>query len=83
MTFSGLVFLGITSAKKIIVLSTGIESGISHGALRAFRKIRHDRLQKELVQKDKDARLRSGARGLQARKALTAMEKKVAEFRSQ
>ncbi|EMR66127.1 putative abc transporter protein [Eutypa lata UCREL1] len=69
--------------REINVLSNGIESGNSHGALRAFRKIRHDRLQKELFQKDKDARLRSGARGLQARKALTAMEKKVVEFRSQ
>ncbi|RYO91064.1 hypothetical protein DL762_002360 [Monosporascus cannonballus] len=64
-------------------LSSGIESGSPYGALRGLRKVRYDRLQKELFLKDKDARLRSGARGLQARKALTTMEKKVAEFRSQ
>ncbi|KAI4603251.1 hypothetical protein KJ359_006044 [Pestalotiopsis sp. 9143b] len=56
------------------------ESSNAYGALRGLRKVRHDRLQKELFLKDKDARLRSGARGMQARKALIAMEKEVATF---
>ncbi|KAI1214095.1 P-loop containing nucleoside triphosphate hydrolase protein [Annulohypoxylon truncatum] len=69
--------------REIGILSKGINSGDSFGTLRAFRKIHHERLQKELFLKDKDARLRSGARGMQARKALTVMEKKVAQFQSQ
>ncbi|CAI4210600.1 unnamed protein product [Parascedosporium putredinis] len=43
------------------------------------RKLKHERLLKRLFLLDKDARLRSGARGLQARKALIAGEKAVAE----
>ena len=45
--------------------------------------MRHERLQKELFRKDKDARLRSGARGWDARKVLTAFEKTVAESQTQ
>jgi hypothetical protein len=37
-------------------------------------------MKKELFELDKDARLRSGTRGMAARKALTAFEKKIAEF---
>lgn len=48
-------------------------------AIRAVRSIRHERNQKRLFQLDKDARLRSGARGMAARKALTAFEKVTAE----
>ncbi|KAI0850475.1 P-loop containing nucleoside triphosphate hydrolase protein [Daldinia vernicosa] len=69
--------------KEINILSRGVDGGDPFGALRAFRKVHHGRLQKELFLKDKDARLRSGARGMQARKALIAMEKKVAEFQSE
>lgn len=47
--------------------------------LRAFRQVHYDRLKRELLEFDKDARLRSGARGMAARKALLAFEKKVAE----
>jgi hypothetical protein len=36
-------------------------------------------MKKELFILDKDARLRSGTRGMAARKALTAFEKKIAE----
>ncbi|XXG99023.1 hypothetical protein Hte_005357 [Hypoxylon texense] len=68
--------------QEIEALSIGIDGGDPFGALRAFRKVQHERLQKELFLRDKDARLRSGARGMQARKALIAMEKKVAEFKS-
>ncbi|KAI1459349.1 P-loop containing nucleoside triphosphate hydrolase protein [Annulohypoxylon moriforme] len=69
--------------KEIDTLSKGVDGGDSFGALRAFRKVQHERLQRELFLKDKNARLRSGARGMQARKALIAMEKKVAQFQSQ
>lgn len=62
------------------VLSRGIESTNPLDAVRRLRKIRHERLQKELFMKAKDAKLRSGARGMQARKVLMAMEKTVAEF---
>jgi hypothetical protein len=36
-------------------------------------------MQKKLFLLDKDARLRSGARGMQARKALVEFEKQVAD----
>jgi len=60
-------------------LSSGVNSTDAHGALRALRKLRHERMQKRLFILDKDARLRSGARGLQARKALVEYEKVVAQ----
>ncbi|KAI1079471.1 P-loop containing nucleoside triphosphate hydrolase protein [Whalleya microplaca] len=69
--------------KEIEILSRGIESSDPLGSLRSSRKVHYERLQKELFLKDKDARLRSGARGLQARKALIAMERRVADFKSQ
>ena len=49
------------------------------GTVRAYRKITHKRLQKKLFLLDRQARLRSGTRGLAARKALRAFEKEVAE----
>ena len=51
--------------------------------MQALRKVRHERLQKKLFVLDKDARLRSGTRGMAARKALTAFEKVVAESEAQ
>ncbi|KAK6087443.1 ABC transporter [Seiridium cupressi] len=68
--------------KEIDLLSRGVESTSAYAALRGLRKVQHERLQKELFLKDKDARLRSGARGMQARKALVAMEKEVAAFQN-
>ncbi|KAF8860577.1 P-loop containing nucleoside triphosphate hydrolase protein [Acephala macrosclerotiorum] len=67
--------------REIDVLSKAIdnpESALS--PLRAFRQVHHDRMKKELFELDKDARLRSGTRGMAARKALIAFEKKIAEF---
>jgi hypothetical protein len=62
------------------VLSKAIENHESNLApLRALRQVYHDRLKRELFEKDKDARLRSGTRGMAARKALIAFEKLVAE----
>ncbi|CAK7236598.1 hypothetical protein SCUCBS95973_009660, partial [Sporothrix curviconia] len=72
--------------QEIQTLSLGIDATVAdddtndaYAALRALRKLRHDRLQKRLFVLDKNARMRSGARGVQARKALTALEKTVAE----
>lgn len=72
----------VSHTDQFLVLSKGIESPDAYGALRSLRDVRHIRLQKELFLKDKDARLRSGARGMQARKALIAMEKEVAAYKS-
>ncbi|KAM0328124.1 hypothetical protein ACHAQA_005528 [Verticillium albo-atrum] len=65
--------------QDIRALSVGINATDPMGPVRAFRTIRHERNQKHLFQLDKDARLRSGARGMAARKALTAFEKTTAE----
>ncbi|GAB1316640.1 ABC transporter domain-containing protein [Madurella fahalii] len=65
--------------REIKSLSAGVNSTDPYGALRALRKLRHERMQKRLFVLDKDARLRSGARGLQARKALVEYEKLVAQ----
>jgi len=58
----------------------GVESANPFDAIRSLRNVRRERLQKELFLRAKDAKLRSGARGMQARKALIAMEQTVAEF---
>jgi len=71
-----------TVQREIEVLSRAVESTDPLGALKALRRLKYDRLQQELFLKDKDARLRSGARGLQARKALKEMEKRVHEFKT-
>ncbi|KAF7560622.1 hypothetical protein G7046_g3545 [Stylonectria norvegica] len=61
-----------------IVLSNGINSLDSYSGFRALRHLKYKRHEKHLFQLDKDARLRSGARGKQARKALVEHEKTVA-----
>ncbi|KAK3324636.1 ABC transporter [Cercophora scortea] len=66
--------------QEINLLSDGVNNTDDpHGALRALRKVRHEQKQKQLFVLDKDARLRSGTRGLAARKALVEYEKVVAE----
>lgn len=47
-------------------------------SLRALRQVQHGRLQRQLFEDDKNATLRSGARGWNARKVLIASEKAVA-----
>lgn len=64
--------------QEINALSAAVNAD-AFGAVKALRKLRHERMQKRLFILDKDARLRSGARGLQARKALKQFEKEVAE----
>ncbi|CRK15071.1 hypothetical protein BN1708_011340 [Verticillium longisporum] len=68
--------------QDIRALSAGIHATDPLGSVRALRTIRHARNQKHLFKLDKDARLRSGARGMAARKALTAFEKTTAESKA-
>ncbi|KAI0548549.1 ABC transporter [Xylaria curta] len=68
------------SQRELENLSRGIESTNPLDTVRSLRLIRRERLQKDLFLKAKDAKLRSGARGMQARKALIAAEKTVTEF---
>ncbi|KAF7539142.1 hypothetical protein G7Z17_g12476 [Cylindrodendrum hubeiense] len=65
--------------QEIKVLSEGVNASDSYAPVRALRQLKHHRHQQRLFRLDKDARLRSGARGLQARKALVVYEKVVAE----
>ncbi|KAL1866609.1 hypothetical protein VTK73DRAFT_4615 [Phialemonium thermophilum] len=65
--------------QEINILAEGISNENAFSALRSLRRVRHQRLQKQCFVLDKKARLRSGARGAQARKALTEFEKVVAE----
>ncbi|KAL2266948.1 hypothetical protein VTJ83DRAFT_4225 [Remersonia thermophila] len=65
--------------REISALSAGVNGTDPLAALRALRALRHERMLKRLFVLDKDARLRSGARGLQARKALVEYEKAVAK----
>ncbi|KAG9259075.1 P-loop containing nucleoside triphosphate hydrolase protein [Emericellopsis atlantica] len=65
--------------REVRALSTGVDAIDPHAPIRALRKVKHERLQQKLFRLDKDARLRSGARGMAARKALVAFEKVVAE----
>lgn len=65
--------------REIAILADGVNSPEGLAAVKALRKVKHERLQKQLFVIDKNARLRSGARGSQARKELIAFEKVVAE----
>lgn len=64
---------------EIEVLSHGVSSADSIKTVNSLRRVRHERMQKRLFVLDKMARLRSGARGMAARKELIAFEKQVAE----
>ncbi|KAM0220188.1 hypothetical protein ACHAQI_000646 [Fusarium lateritium] len=60
-------------------LKEGINASDPFAPIKALRHLKHQKHQERLFRLDKDARLRSGARGMAARKALTAYEKVVAE----
>ncbi|KAM0350074.1 hypothetical protein ACHAPU_003237 [Fusarium lateritium] len=60
-------------------LTQGINASDPFTPVRALRNVKHKKHLERLFRLDKDARLRSGARGMQARKALTAYEKVVAD----
>lgn len=66
--------------REISILTDGVNSTDGIKSVRALRKVQHERMQKRLFILDKMARLRSGARGMQARKELLAFEKEVAAF---
>lgn len=66
--------------QEIKLLSKGVESSNPYAPLRALRKFKHERMQRKHFLLDKDARLRSGDRGLAARKTLVAFEKDIAEY---
>ncbi|KAK3358576.1 putative ABC transporter [Lasiosphaeria ovina] len=51
------------------------------GQLRAYRRLLYTRIQRQRIEAQKNAALRSGARGSQARKELIAFEKRVEEAR--
>jgi len=68
---------------SVTVLSrTDPGDGEELGQLRAYRRLLYTRLQRQLAEAQKNAALRSGARGSQARKELIVFEKKVEEARN-
>ncbi|PHH82483.1 hypothetical protein CDD82_5819 [Ophiocordyceps australis] len=72
-----------TMEQEIQLLSRALQSADAQcSPVKALRALKHERLQKHLFVLDKNARLRSGARGMQARKALVAHEKLVAQSQS-
>ncbi|OAX79582.1 hypothetical protein ACJ72_06095 [Emergomyces africanus] len=66
--------------RKIRVLSHALEETEDPWEpVRAIRQLRHEKLERELFFAQKNASLRSGSRGMQARKDMKAAESKVAE----
>ena len=62
------------------VLSRSFENPKDHCApVQALRQVRYERSKRELFEVEKNARLRSGARGAQARAELIAFESQVAQ----
>ncbi|KAL2864773.1 ABC-F family ATP-binding cassette domain-containing protein [Aspergillus lucknowensis] len=66
---------------KMNFLSNSFETEDTLHPVRAIRKIRHDEIGKQLFLAQKNANLKSGARGLQARKELKAVEAKFQSSR--
>ncbi|KAL2858084.1 P-loop containing nucleoside triphosphate hydrolase protein [Aspergillus pseudodeflectus] len=66
---------------KMNFLSNSFETEDPLQPVRAIRKIRHDEIEKQLFLAQKNANLKSGARGLQARKELKAVEAKLQNSR--
>ncbi|PIG86156.1 ABC transporter [Aspergillus arachidicola] len=62
--------------QKMNFLSKAFETEDPMQPVSAIRKVRHDKAEKELFLAQKNASLKSGARGLQARKDLKAAENK-------
>lgn len=65
----------------VAVLSSGAadDKEDERTQIRRYRQLRHDRLKNQLLEVQNNASLRSGARGMQARKELIEFEKEVAE----
>jgi hypothetical protein len=60
-----------------IVLSSSFEKEDPMAPVFAIRTLRHEQLTTQLFLAQKNASIRSGARGLQARKELKALENRV------
>lgn len=67
---------------EIYILNEGLHGGDGITAVRALRSVRYERMKKQWFELDKMARLRSGTRGMAARKELLAFEKEIAEFKT-
>ncbi|KAL1963900.1 hypothetical protein VTN77DRAFT_7706 [Rasamsonia byssochlamydoides] len=65
-------------SRKINILAASLEGDDPLDPVLAIRRLRHEQLEKQLFLAQKNASLRSGARGLQARKELKIVEAKVA-----
>ena len=59
-----------------LVLSKSFETDDPLQPVHAIRRVQHDTIEKRLFLAQKNASLKSGARGLQARKDLKSMESK-------
>ncbi|PKY00201.1 ABC transporter [Aspergillus campestris IBT 28561] len=81
MTVLERVMSGDSSRNEVIrkmgVLSKSFEADDPLIPVRAIRQIRHEQLEYQLFVAQKNASLKSGARGMQARKDLKAVEEKV------
>ncbi|PLB44630.1 ABC transporter [Aspergillus steynii IBT 23096] len=65
--------------RKINLLSKSFETDDPFQPVHAIRRVRHDVIEKQLFLAQKNASLKSGARGLQARKDLRSVESKHEE----
>lgn len=61
------------------MLTDNVNATDPYAPVRTLRQLKHEKHQERLFKLQKEASLRSGARGLQARKALVAYEKVIAE----
>lgn len=61
----------------VLVLSSSLEKEDSLAPVFAIRRLRHEQMMTQLFLAQKNASIRSGARGLQARKELKALEARV------
>ncbi|EED21426.1 ABC ATPase, putative [Talaromyces stipitatus ATCC 10500] len=64
--------------RKISLLSNSVEQDDPLAPVLTIRKLRHKQLMEQLFLAQKNASIRSGARGLQARKELKSIENRVA-----
>lgn len=69
--------ISILTISYLQVLSKSFDTDDSSQPVRAIRTIRHEKLSSQLFLAQKNASLKSGARGLQARKDLKVVEEKV------
>jgi ATPase subunit of ABC transporter with duplicated ATPase domains len=86
MQVRGTVLIFVRASRKSltsVVLTAALNDSDGLAVVRTLRKIKYDRAQDELFTADKIARLRSGARGFDARKFLLVQEKATEDARLQ